>query len=140
MCHCAGGGWSCLEHANSQRRAWPKIRIRRGGQRQCSGKIQEAITVIDNCLQQQEQRGSQYLVGDSLTAADIYWATMSMSITDTPPDIMPVTKQNQGMLKFFAQLEIAGSRQRLSQRILDHQHYILTTYCETPAVLGGDPL
>ncbi len=105
------------------------------------GKIQEAITVIDNCLQQQEQRGSQYLVGDSLTAADIYWATMSMSITDTPPDIMPVTKQNQGMLKFFAaNSKLPAVASALSQRILDHQHYILTTYCETPAVLGGDPL
>ena len=28
----------------------------------------------------------------------------------------------------------------LSPRIEDHQRYILTTYCETPAVLGGDPL
>ena len=28
----------------------------------------------------------------------------------------------------------------LTQRIEEHQRYILTTYCETPAVLGGDPL
>jgi len=28
----------------------------------------------------------------------------------------------------------------LTQRVEDHQRYILTTYCETPAVLGGDPL
>ena len=28
----------------------------------------------------------------------------------------------------------------LTKRIEDHQRYILTTYCETPAVLGGDPL
>jgi hypothetical protein len=80
-------------------------------------------------------------VGDSLTAADIYWATMSMIITDTPPDLMPVTQQNKGMLKFFAANsqvpEIAGA---LSDRIAQHQRYILTTYCETPAVLGGDPL
>ncbi|MGB1190231.1 MAG: hypothetical protein ACPG4A_08380 [Pseudomonadales bacterium] len=86
-------------------------------------------------------RGSRYLVGDSVTAADIYWATMSMSLMPTPPEIMPVTKQNQGMLKHFAsnaqRPEIAAV---LSQRIEDHQRYILTTYCETPAVLGGDPL
>jgi hypothetical protein len=54
---------------------------------------------------------------------------------------MPVTKQNQGMLKYFAanskRPEIA---EVLSDRILDHQRYTLTTYCETPAVLGGDPL
>ena len=66
---------------------------------------------------------------------------MSMCITATPPEIMPVTKQNQGMLKYFAanskRPEIA---EVLSDRILDHQRYILTAYCETPAVLGGDPL
>ena len=28
----------------------------------------------------------------------------------------------------------------LTKRIEDHQQFILTTYCETPAVLGGDPL
>ena len=104
-------------------------------------KIVEIISVIDACLDQQAQRGSQYLVGDAVSAADIYWATMSMCITATPPEVMPVTQQNQGMIKFFAsnskRPEIAKV---LSPRILDHQRYILTTYCETPAVLGGDPL
>jgi glutathione S-transferase len=104
-------------------------------------KIVQIIKVFDAHLSQQSERGSRYLVGDTLSAADIYWATMSMSITATPPEIMPVTKQNQGMLKYFAanskRPEIA---EVLSDRILDHQRYILTTYCETPAVLGGDPL
>ena len=104
-------------------------------------KIVQIIKVFDTHLSQQSERGSRYLVGDTLSAADIYWATMSMSITATPPEIMPVTKQNQGMLKYFAanskRPEIA---EVLSDRILDHQRYILTTYCETPAVLGGDPL
>jgi hypothetical protein len=54
---------------------------------------------------------------------------------------MPVTQQNKGMLKFFAansQLPMIANV--LSKRIEDHQRYILTTFCETPAVLGGDPL
>ena len=28
----------------------------------------------------------------------------------------------------------------LTERIAKHQQYILTAYCETPAVLGGDPI
>jgi len=108
---------------------------------QAPAKIAEVIALIDHSLQQQEVRGSRYLVGDSVTAADIYWATMSMSLMPTPPEIMPVTKQNQGMLMLFAsnskRPEIA---EVLTQRIEDHQRYILTSYCETPAVLGGDPL
>jgi glutathione S-transferase len=96
--------------------------------------------LIDTCLQRQAEQGSPYLVGDALTAADVYWATMSMCVTATPPEIMPVTQQNKGMLKFFAansQLPMIANV--LSKRIEDHQRYILTTYCETPAVLGGDP-
>jgi glutathione S-transferase len=105
------------------------------------GKVAEVIVLLDHRLQQQAQRGSAYLVGDSLTAADIYWATMSMCITDTPPEIMPATQQNQGMLKFFAaNAKVPAIAEALSGRIAEHQRYILTTYCETPAVLGGSPL
>ena len=104
-------------------------------------KIAEAIALIDNRLAQQAERGSPYLVGDALSAADIYWATMSMSVTATPPEIMPVTQQNKGMLGFFAaNSKIPKIADVLSKRIEEHQRYILTTYCETPAVLGGDPL
>jgi glutathione S-transferase len=104
-------------------------------------KIAEAIALIDNRLAQQVERGSPYLVGDALSAADIYWATMSMGITATPPEIMPVTQQNKGMLGFFAaNSKIPEIANALSERIEEHKRYILTTYCETPAVLGGDPL
>ncbi|MDA9941590.1 glutathione S-transferase family protein, partial [Luminiphilus sp.] len=104
-------------------------------------KIAEVIGLIDRRLQKQAEQGSRYLVGERLTAADIYWATMSMSITDVPQEIMPVTDQNQGMLKFFAaNSKIPTIAEVLSHRIEAHQRYILQTYCETPAVLGGDPI
>lgn len=104
-------------------------------------KIADAITLLDQRLEAQATRGSKYLVGDGLTAVDIYWATLSMSVLPPPPEIMPLTRQNRGMMKFFkanaSVPEIAGA---LTKRIEDHQRYILTTHCETPAVLGGDPL
>ncbi len=104
-------------------------------------KIAEVIALIDTRLKQQAERGSKYLVGDALSAADIYWATMGMSVMATPPEIMPVTKQNKGMLKSFAaNSELPGIANVLTQRVKDHQRYILTRYCETPAVLGGDLL
>jgi hypothetical protein len=64
-----------------------------------------------------------------------------MSITDVPPEIMPVTEQNQGMLKFFAaNSKVPIIAEVLSPRIEAHQRHILQSYCETPAVLGGDPI
>ena len=106
-----------------------------------SGKIAEVLRMIDRRLEAQASRGSPYLVGDAITAIDVYWATMSMTVTPAPPEIMPVTKQNQGMLKFFAMNgQIPAVAEALTERIGEHQRYILTTYCETPAVLGGDPI
>ena len=105
------------------------------------GKIAEAITLIDRRLEAQEKRGLRYLVGDALTAADIYWATLSMSILPVPPEIMPRTRKNKGMLSYFeANSQIPVIAEALTKRIEDHQRFILTTHCETPAVLGGDSL
>ena len=104
-------------------------------------KIAEVIGLIDGRLEAQEKLGSRYLVGDSLTAVDIYWATLSMSALPVPPEIMPKTQQNQGMLMWFeGNSKMPEIAEALTQRVEDHQRYILTTYCETPAVLGGDPL
>ena len=103
------------------------------------GKIAEVISLIDNRLQAQEKKGSRYLIGDSVTALDVYWATMSMTILPVPVEIMPKTQQNQGMLGFFEMnSKIPEIASVLTERIAKHQQYILTAYCETPAVLGGD--
>ena len=104
-------------------------------------KMAEIITLLDRRLEAQVRRGTSYLVGDALTALDIYWATFSMSVLPPAPEIMPVTRQNQGMLKYFeANSQIPEIAEVLTRRIQDHQRFILTTHCETPAVLGGDPL
>jgi glutathione S-transferase len=104
-------------------------------------KMVEVMVLIDRRLAAQAAAGSRYLVGDSLSAADIYWATLSQSVLPLPPEIMPLTKQNQGMLKYFGKnAQIPAVAGALTKRIEAHQHYILTTYCETPAVLGGEPL
>ncbi|MCB1645847.1 MAG: hypothetical protein KDI36_10350 [Pseudomonadales bacterium] len=104
-------------------------------------KVAAVIQLLDQKLAVQEERDSPYLVGTSITAADVYWATMSMSVSPPPPEIMPVTQQNRGMLKYFGlNGQIPVIAEALSPRIKKHQRYILTNYCETPAVLGGDPL
>ncbi len=105
------------------------------------GKVADVLKLLDRRLASQEANGSPYLVGDAVTAADVYWATMSMSVLPPSPDIMPLTQQNKGMLKYFAMNgQIPVIAEALGERIGKHQRYILTTYCETPAVLGGDPV
>ena len=108
---------------------------------QAIDKIVEIISMIDRRLEVQEKLGSKYLVGTSLSAVDIYWSTMVMSTISTPPEIMPRTQQNQGMLMWFeGNSKIPEIENVLTKRIEEHQHYVLKTYCETPAILGGDLL
>ena len=104
-------------------------------------KMAEIIKLIDSQLKIQEEQGSKYLIGDKISAVDIYWSTISMTILPASLEIMPKTKQNEGMLFFFeANSKIPEIKEVLSDRILSHRDYILKTYCEVPAVLGGDPL
>ena len=104
-------------------------------------KMAEIIKLIDLQLKKQEEKGSKYLVGNKISAVDIYWSTISMTILPASLEIMPKTKQNEGMLLFFeANSKIPEIREVLTDRILSHRDYILKTYCETPAVLGGDPI
>ena len=104
-------------------------------------KMGEIVKLIDERLAAQEAKGSKYLVGNTLSAVDIYWATISMLVIPAGPEIMTRTKQNAGMLAMF---EAVGSvptvAEAVSERMEKHRDYILHTYCETPAVLGGDAL
>ena len=104
-------------------------------------KMGEIIKLIDARLAAQEASGSTYLVGDAISAVDIYWATISMLVIPAPPEIMTRTKQNQGMLTMFEMIsKVPEVAQTVSPRLEKHRDYILHRYCETPAVLGGDPL
>lgn len=104
-------------------------------------KIAAVLALIAKRLDAQAERGVPYLVGDTVSAVDVYWATFSNCVLPAPPEIMPRTKQNDGMLKFFAlNGEIPEVAAAMSPKIAEHQRYITTTYCETPAVLGGDLL
>ena len=104
-------------------------------------KMAEIVKVIDRQLEKQQERGSIYLIGDKISAVDIYWSTISKTILPASLEIMPKTKQNEGMLFFFeANSKIPEIKEVLTDRILTHRDYILKTYCETPALLGGDPI
>ena len=103
-------------------------------------KMAEVIALIVRRLAAQEKRGSRYLVGESLSAVDVYWATMSMSFVVPGPEIMPITRQNKGMLKHFGNnSQIPEIAEVMTPDIAAHQEFILTSFCEILAVLGGDP-
>lgn len=49
--------------------------------------VQEALNLISDTIISQRHKGSDYLIGDSLTAADIYWVFFSQLLDPLPAEI-----------------------------------------------------
>ncbi|MCZ6710161.1 MAG: glutathione binding-like protein [Gammaproteobacteria bacterium] len=54
------------------------------------GRLQPQLARLAAQLEAQQQRGSDWLVGDSLTAVDIYWVFFSQLLRPFPDDICPM--------------------------------------------------
>jgi glutathione S-transferase len=102
------------------------------------GKVVKQLKRIVQQLEKQKAAGSKFMVGASLSAVDIYWATCTYMLMPPSAEILPRTKQNRGLLKGFAmnppQVQAALDGAPL---LVEHRDFILKTYCVTPAIQGG---
>lgn len=55
-----------------------------------AGRLKQISSELDRVLARQEERGSEYLVGDSVTAADFYWANFAGMIKPLPHEDNPM--------------------------------------------------
>lgn len=49
----------------------------------------QIVALLRDRLHDQQARGSEFLIGDTLSALDIYWATMAGAIDPLPPELCP---------------------------------------------------
>ena len=103
-------------------------------------KMAGVIKLVCDRLAEQKRNGSPYLVGNRLTAVDIYWATMSYNLLVPDEDFMPPTTKSQMMKIMFGNLPFAVEAVLDKAIVLEHREYILRKYCEVPVVLGGQSL
>lgn len=75
--------------------------------------------------------GRKFLVGDSLTAADIYWATFANLLSPMPEDVLPM---NPHFRKSWSSAE-EGVKAAMSPALKAHQERIYAEYLETPVPL-----
>jgi len=54
------------------------------------GEVARILEFLGRTLERQQQAGSRYLVGDSLSAADLYWAAFSNIVSPMPPGQCPM--------------------------------------------------
>jgi hypothetical protein len=79
-------------------------------------------------LHKQQGMGSRYLVGEQLTALDLYWANMSQIIDPYPPEKNP-------MPDFFRQIWApvrAAVESAIDPVLIAHRDYIFTQHLTLP--------
>lgn len=90
-------------------------------------RMKDIVEMIVGQMRAQRDAGSQYLVGNALTAADIYWAYFSQPIRLSAPEINPMTEPMRSMWE-------AGGKQwaDVDPIIFEQRDFIFETHLKTP--------
>jgi glutathione S-transferase len=95
------------------------------------GRVVDVLTVLSNRLHKQREAGNRYLMGPSLTAVDVYWATFCNLISPLPPDLLPVPERMRPMFT-ATDKEILSI---LDDGLLEHRDFIYREHLELPVPL-----
>lgn len=94
-------------------------------------RLNDVLGLLANRLAAQARAGSRYLVGDRLSAADIYWAAFSNLLQPMAPDAC-------AMPDFYRTIpaQIAPHLDApVAAALIAHRDHIVATYLETPICL-----
>ena len=80
----------------------------------------------------QNSRGSKYLIGDSLTAVDIYWSTTCGLLDPLPDDLCPMTSGFRNPSAYGC--DNAEIDKALTPELRAHREFIYNDYLELPIV------
>jgi len=91
-------------------------------------RIVEILRAFSARIEQQRRRGSQYLIGDQLSALDIYWATFCAIINPLPEELCPMAPQfRQAYTNQDPAIAAA-----VSPLLYEHRDFIYHEYLELP--------
>jgi hypothetical protein len=91
---------------------------------------QQKIAVVKHLrerLAAQTSTGRRFLIGESLSALDIYWAAFAGAIDPLPPNLCP--NMPEVMRRSYTDLEL---KEVAGPRLLEHRDFIYTTYLKLP--------
>lgn len=94
-------------------------------------RVRQIIAAMVRRLEAQRLKGSPYFMGDSVTAADIYWTSFSNLCAPMSSDLctMPDYSRTFGpLLEIYLGAPIPGI-------LLDHRDHVARTYCRLPIAL-----
>jgi glutathione S-transferase len=94
-------------------------------------RITEILRLFARQLDSQQKRGSRFLVGDRLTAVDIYWAAFAALVEPLPENLCPMPQAYRRMYTCTD----AAVRGAASPQLLAHRDFVYHEYLELPVDL-----
>jgi glutathione S-transferase len=76
---------------------------------------------------EQSRKGSRFLIGDAVSALDIYWATLAGAIDPLPPDLCP--NMPAVMRRSYTDPEL---KEIAGPELFQHRDFIYATYLKLP--------
>lgn len=93
-----------------------------------AGRTAEILLLLSQQLRAQRSLGSQYFVGDRLTALDLYWTAFALMVEPLPEDVCPL---GAGMRATYTLTEPAV-RAAADPLLLEHRDFIYRTHLSLP--------
>ena len=93
-------------------------------------RMAEVLNCLDALLQRQRAAGSRFLIGDRLSALDIYWATFAALIDPLPPNLCPM---GSAFREHYIERDPAVVA-AASPQLMQHRDFIYREYLELPIV------
>lgn len=94
-------------------------------------KCAEIIATFARRLERQQALGSSYLIGDRLSALDIYWAGFAAVVKPLPHELCPMLPQTRKLYDCTDPLVRAAT----TPQLLAHRDFIYREYLELPVDL-----
>jgi glutathione S-transferase len=94
-------------------------------------RVVEVLSFLRDRLLAQRAAGSRFLIGDSLCALDLYWATFCNIVSPLPPELLPMP---EAMRPMFAASE-PEVLALVDGPLLEHRDFIYREYLELPVQL-----
>ena len=99
--------------------------------KRATGRVVDILRLLAVQLRRQQDAGREFLVGETLTAADIYWATFCNLISPLPDDQMPLAAEvRKGFTSDDPQVRLA-----LDPLLIEHRDRIYQGYLQLPVEL-----
>lgn len=94
-------------------------------------RVREVLGLFAETLREQRARGARFLLGDALSALDLYWAAFAALVEPLPPELCAM---DAGMRAFYT-LRDPAQRPPGVELLLEHRDAIYRDFLERPVRL-----